>query len=165
MGDSSVADQSSGPESSGPDAPALKGISLPHTDPAVDFSKVERMLRDDVSAGHLKMEVTDLHLGTATVTMRVTPQMCQGHGTCQGGYMFVLADAAFAAACNSYGPVTVAAAVQINFLAPAHEGDLLVATAREVSRWGRNGLYDVEVRNDKGVVAQFRGTSRTIERS
>lgn len=135
------------------------------TDPAVDFTKVERMLRDDLASATLGMEVTELHLGTATVTMRVTEHMCQGHGTCHGGYIFTVADTAFAAACNSHGPVTVAAAVQIHYVSPAYSGDLLTATAREVSRWGRNGLYDVEVRNDTGVVAQFRGTSRTIERS
>lgn len=134
-------------------------------DPAVDLTRVERMLRDDLASAHLGMTVTELHLGRATVTMEVLPEMCQGHGTCHGGYIFTVADTAFAAACNSHGPVTVAAAVQIHYAAPAYSGDLLTATAKEVSRWGRNGLYDVEVRNDKGVVAQFRGTSRVIERS
>jgi acyl-CoA thioesterase len=138
---------------------------VPRTDPSIDFSKVQRMLRDDLASAHLGMEVTELHLGTATVTMPVTRHMCQGHGTCHGGYIMTVADTAFAAACNSHGPVTVASAVQISYLAPAHDGDLLTARAREVSRWGRNGLYDVEVTNDKEVViAQFRGTSRTIER-
>ena len=140
-------------------------IPTPLTDRDIDFSAVERMLRDDLASAHLGMEVTELHLGSATVTMRVTEQMLQGHATCHGGYIFTVADTAFACACNSYGPVTVAAAVSIQYLAPAHEGDLLVASAREVSKWGRNGLYDIEVRNDRGVVAQFRGTSRTIERS
>lgn len=141
------------------------GITMPRTDPEIDFTAVERMLRDDLASAHLNMEVTDLHLGSATVTMRVTEHMLQGHATCHGGYIFTVADTAFACACNSYGPVTVAAAVSIQYLAPAHEGDLLVASAHEVSKWGRNGLYDIEVRNDRGVVAQFRGTSRTIGRS
>ena len=143
-----------------------QGLTVPHTDPSIDFSKVERMLRDDLASANLGMEVTELALGTATVTMPVTRHMCQGHGTCHGGYIMTVADSAFAAACNSHGPVTVAAAVQIHYLAPAHDGDVLTARAREVSRWGRNGIYDVEVTNDKGVVvAQFRGTSRSIERS
>ncbi len=142
------------------------GLTVPQTDPSVDFSKVERMLRDDLASANLGMEVTELSLGSASVTMPVTRHMCQGHGTCHGGYIFTVADSAFACACNSHGPVTVAAAVQIHFLAPAHDGDLLTARAREISRWGRNGIYDVEVTNDKGVVvAQFRGTSRNIERS
>lgn len=151
-------------EGAAADRPA--GLAIPRTDPDIDFTAVERMLRDDIASAALGMQVTELHLGTATVTMRVTEHMVQGHATCQGGYIFTVADTAFACACNSYGPVTVAAAVQINFIAPAHAGDLLTATAREISRWGRNGLYDVEVRNDEDVlVAQFRGTSRTIERS
>lgn len=140
-------------------------VQLPQTDPDIDFSAVERMLRDDIASATLGIEVTELHLGRATVTMPVTEHMLQGHATCHGGYIFTVADTAFACACNSHGPVTVAAAVQITYLKPAYAGDLLTATAVEVDRWGRNGLYDVDVHNDKGIVARFRGTSRTIERT
>lgn len=153
---------SAGPGAAPDRAPAM---TMPRTDPQVDLTAAERMIRDDVASAALGMEVTELRLGAATVTMPVTEQMLQGHATCHGGYIFTVADTAFACACNSHGPVTVAASVQIHYIAPAHAGDLLTATARETSRWGRNGLYDVEVHNDRGIlIAQFRGTSRTIER-
>lgn len=103
---------------------------------------------DEVSAGHARMG------------MRVTDDMVNGHGIAHGGYLFLLADAAFSYACNGYGPVTVAQAAQVTFLAPAAVGDELVAEAVERSRSGRHGIYDVTVRHAAGkVVAEFRGQS------
>ena len=99
--------------------------------------------------------------GTATATMTVTEQMLNGHGIAHGGYVFLLADTAFAYACNSYGPVTVAQSGQVTFLRPAALGDELVARATERDRFGRNGIYDVTVtRTDGVVIAEFRGHSR-----
>jgi acyl-CoA thioesterase len=92
--------------------------------------------------------------------MRVRPDMLNGHGTCHGGLVFALADSAFAFACNSYDVVTVAAGCTIEFLAPAREGDELVAVAQERSREGRQGVYDVDVRRaDGALLATFRGRS------
>ena len=158
----------SGPDAPLPEAgsaPDLASIVVAEIDPSIDLGAVQRMLRDDRASAALGMRVTDLHLGRAVVTMEVTEQMLQGHGTCHGGYILTVADTAFACACDSHGPLTGAAAVQIVYVGPVYLGDLLTASATEVSRWGRNGLYDVEVRNDEGVVALFRGSSRTIERS
>lgn len=99
--------------------------------------------------------------GRATARMTVTGQMLNGHGTCHGGYLFLLADVAFSCACNSYGFVTFAAAASITFLAPARAGDVLVAAAAERTRAGRNGVYDVTVARSTGeVLAEFRGQSR-----
>jgi phenylacetic acid degradation protein PaaD len=92
----------------------------------------------------------------------VTPQMLNGHSICHGGYVFLLADTAFACACNSEGPVTVAAGADVTFIAPAREGDVLVASAQERARYGRSGIYDVTVRRGDDVVAEFRGRSRTL---
>ena len=86
--------------------------------------------------------------------------MVNGHETCHGGLTFTLADCAFAYACNAYNRVTVALGAQISFIAPARFGDVLLATAREQSRAGRTGVYDVEVSTaDGAIVALFRGTS------
>ncbi|MEV6611127.1 hydroxyphenylacetyl-CoA thioesterase PaaI [Kutzneria sp. NPDC051319] len=99
--------------------------------------------------------------GAATATMTVTEQMLNGHDIAHGGYVFLLADTAFAYACNSYGPVTVAQSGQVTFLRPAVLGDELVARATERDRFGRNGIYDVTVsRADGVVIAEFRGQSR-----
>ncbi len=98
--------------------------------------------------------------------MTVTRDKVQGHGTCHGGYLFLLADTAFAFACNSHGPVTVAQSADIVFVEPAREGDVLEAVAVERVRRGRSGVYDVTVRRLTGeVVAEFRGHSRTVERA
>ncbi|MDP9398192.1 MAG: hydroxyphenylacetyl-CoA thioesterase PaaI [Actinomycetota bacterium] len=95
--------------------------------------------------------------------MTVTDTMVQGHGSCHGGYLFTLADSAFAFACNTYGSATVAAGADIVFVAPARSGDELVAEARERARFGRSGVYDVTVRRTGGdVVAEFRGRARTL---
>jgi acyl-CoA thioesterase len=92
--------------------------------------------------------------------MTVRDDMVQGHATCHGGLVFTLADTAFAYACNACNRVTVALGAEITFVAPAHAGDVLTATARERSRTGRTGVYDVEVTNAAGtLVALFRGTS------
>jgi len=116
---------------------------------------------DQASRG-LGMELLHVGPGTAVVRMRVALQMLNGHSIGHGGYVFMLADTAFACACNSDGAVTVAAGADINFIAPVSEGDVLVATAAERDRYGRSGIYDVTVRRGDDVVAEFRGRSRTL---
>jgi acyl-CoA thioesterase len=106
------------------------------------------------------MELVAAGQGTATVRMTVSPSMVNGHAIAHGGYVFLLADTAFACACNSYGPVTVAAGAEITFVATARAGDVLTATAAERVRYGRSGIYDVTVRRGDQVVAEFRGRSR-----
>jgi acyl-CoA thioesterase len=116
---------------------------------------------DPASRG-LGMELLHVGRGTAVVQMRVALQMLNGHSIGHGGFVFMLADTAFACACNSDGAVTVASGADINFIAPVHEGDVLVATAAERDRYGRSGIYDVTVRRGDDVVAEFRGRSRTL---
>jgi len=120
------------------------------------------MLDADRASRRLGIEITDAGPGRATARMRVTADMVNGHAIAHGGYVFLLADTAFAYACNSHGPVTVAASADITFVAQASEGDELVATAQEQVRYGRSGLYDVTVRRGDEVIAEFRGRSRTI---
>jgi acyl-CoA thioesterase len=94
--------------------------------------------------------------------MRIRADMVNGHGITHGAFVFAVADTAFACACNSHGPLTVAAAVDITFIVPSRAGDLLEARALERTRFGRSGIYDVTVRRGDEVIAEFRGTSRTI---
>ncbi len=124
------------------------------------------MFDKDVASRHLGMEITHIAPGEATLTMTVREEMLNGHGICHGGYMFLLADSAFAFACNSYNQSTVAAHADISFLRAVSRGDVLTARAFEVHREGRNGVYDIEVTDQDGVkVAVFRGKSRTIRGS
>ena len=125
---------------------------------------VARMLDDDAASRALGIEVTDAAGGNATARMRVRSDMVNGHGIVHGAFVFAVADTAFACACNSHGPVAVAAAVDITFVAPARAGDLLEARAEQRTRFGRSGIYDVTVRRGTDVIAEFRGTSRTTER-
>jgi len=120
------------------------------------------MFDADVASRGLGMELVSAGGGTAVVRMRVTRAMVNGHAIAHGGYIFLLADTAFACACNSYGPVTVAAGAEITFVRPAREGDLLMAHATERVRYGRSGIYDVTVTRGDEVIAEFRGRSRTI---
>ncbi len=123
-----------------------------------------KMYKEDEASRHLGMALKEIKPGSAVMTMRVMDFMLNGHKTCHGGYIFMLADSAFAFACNSYNQSTVAQAAQINFLKPVPLDTLLSAHAKEVSRTGRTGLYDIDVFNEKGeLVASFRGNSHTIK--
>jgi acyl-CoA thioesterase len=118
---------------------------------------------DRASAG-LGMAVLTVGPGRSEVAMTISEAMVNGHGTCHGGFIFSLADSAFAFACNSYNQRTVAQHCSITFLAPGKLGDRLVAKAGEASRMGRSGIYDIDVFNQDGVkIAIFRGHSRTVK--
>jgi acyl-CoA thioesterase len=121
------------------------------------------MYEADLASRHLGIQLENIAPGRATARMRVRDTMINGHDICHGGYVFLLADTAFAFACNTYGPVTVAAACDVVFLGPARLGDELIAEATERHRFGRSGIYDVTVRRpDTTVIAEFRGHSRTL---
>lgn len=123
------------------------------------------MFDADTASRSLGIEIRELDTGHAVASMVITDQMTNGHGMAHGGYLFLLADTAFAGACNSHGPRTVASGAEIAFVASGRLGDVLVATAQERTRYGRNGIYDVTVRRDSdgAVLAEFRGRSRTVE--
>ena len=125
-------------------------------------SPTEKMFAADEASRALGIELVEHGEGTAVLRMTVTPAMVNGHKIAHGGYLFLFADSAFACACNSHGSVTVAAAADIDFVAPAYEGDVLVATATERTRFGRSGIYDVSVLRGDQVIAEFRGRSRMI---
>ena len=124
------------------------------------------MYAADRASQALGIEITLVAPGRATATMGIRPDMVNGHSIGHGGYIFLLADTAFAFACNTYGEVTVARAADIAFLAPVHQGDELVAHAQVRTQTGRNGIYDVTVtRSGHEVVAEFRGHSRATGRA
>jgi acyl-CoA thioesterase len=122
------------------------------------------MWESDHAARAAGAEIVEPGPGRAVVRLTVRPDMLNGHALAHGGYLFLLADTAFAYACNGYGPVTVARSCHIEFLAPAREGDVLEAEATERTRTGRNGIYDVAVRRpaDGTLIAEFRGHSRDV---
>lgn len=119
--------------------------------------------RDDASKW-LGASLDAVGPGTATLSMTVEKHHTNGHDICHGGFIFTLADSAFAFACNSYNQLVVAQHNVITFVAPGQLGDRLTATACEVTRFGRSGIYDVRVTNQAGrLIAEFRGASRAIE--
>ncbi|KZM49793.1 hydroxyphenylacetyl-CoA thioesterase PaaI [Labrenzia sp. OB1] len=124
----------------------------------------QRMWSQDTASQDLGLSLDHIAPGHSVMSVTVSKSMTNGHGTCHGGYLFTLADSAFAFACNTYNQITVAQQCSITFLAPAHLGDRLTATARERSRQGRSGLYDVTIENQNGdTIAEFRGNSRTTK--
>ena len=123
---------------------------------------VREMWATDLASRSIGMELLDAGEGHAVVRMPVTDTMINGHDVAHGGYLFLLADSAFACACNSYGPVALAAGADITFVAPVRRGDVLEARAAERVRFGRSGVYDVTVYRGDEVVAEFRGRSRTV---
>jgi acyl-CoA thioesterase len=125
-------------------------------------ASAEAMWSTDTASRGLGMEIVDVAPGRATLAMTLSEDMLNGHEIAHGGFIFALADSAFAFACNSYGERTVAVHCSISFIKSAGKGERLVATAREVSRSGRSGIYDVSVAVDGTIIAEFRGHSRTI---
>jgi len=120
------------------------------------------MWADDAASAGLGMRLVSVTAGRAVLEMPVRADMVNGHGIAHGGFVFTLADSAFAFACNSRNQRTVAQACDIVFVAPAKLGAILTATATERASYGRNGIYDVTVVNGDELIAEFRGRSRQI---
>jgi acyl-CoA thioesterase len=122
----------------------------------------EAMWKEDDASQGLGMKIVEVKSGQATLTMTVRPDMVNGLRIAHGAFIYALADSAFAFACNSHNQRAIAAQGNITFIRPGKLGDVLVATAREVSRSGRSGVYDVRVTAGRDVIAEFRGHSRTV---
>ena len=130
---------------------------------ALAVATAEVMFASDQASRSLGMRLLEIRPGYARLSMRIEERMLNGHKICHGGLIFVLADSAFAFACNSHNRITVAAAAAIDFLAPGRLGDELTAVAEERTRSTRTGLYDVSVYNQTGeLIAMFRGRSHEL---
>ena len=137
-------------------------MSQPASQPVGQSDPVETMMAADAASAMLGMELLGYGDGWARVRMAIRDDMVNGHDVCHGGVIFSLADTAFACACNSWGPVTVAAGADIVFIAPGRRGDVLTAEARMRARYGRNGVYDVTVSRGGQPIAEFRGRSHEM---
>lgn len=131
---------------------------------ALAEATANNMYARDHATQALGIKIINIKPGVASMQMMVQKTMLNGHQTCHGGYIFTLADSAFAFACNSYNIQAVAAGCSIEYLAPAYEHDVLTAQAHEQSRTGRTGIYDVAVMNQEGKkIALFRGKSHQLK--
>jgi len=138
-----------------------------HDDETPDLTaqrQAEQMWQADEASRSLGIVLGPVGPGRAEAAMTVRADMVNGHGTCHGGYLFLLADTAFAFACNTHGQAVVASGADVAFLRPARSGDELVAVAVERARTGRSGLYDVTVLRGDEVVLELRGRSRVVPR-
>ncbi|NNG23147.1 hydroxyphenylacetyl-CoA thioesterase PaaI [Telluria aromaticivorans] len=121
------------------------------------------MYERDQATQALGMTLDEIRPGYARMSMPVRADMLNGHATCHGGYIFMLADSAFAFACNSHNYNTVGAGCTIDYLSPGREGDVLVAEGVEQALQGKTGVYDIAVTNQHGrTVALFRGKSHRV---
>jgi len=140
--------------------------SLPGTDAERELARRcgESMYANDHASQGLGIRIEAIGPGFARMSMRVRRDMLNGYGTCHGGFLFTLADSAFAFACNSRNDATVAAGCSIEFLRPGREGEMLIATAQERALSGRTGIYDTAVVNEGGeTIAVFRGKSARVK--
>jgi acyl-CoA thioesterase len=143
----------------------MDAFTMPHRlDPqALAQACADAMQPDDHASRKLGIALQRVAPGEAVLTMTVRDDMTNGHGICHGGFIFTLADSAFAYACNTYGQRTVAQQCAVTFLKPVATGAALTAHAVERAKAGRGGIYDVTVRDGNNiVVAEFRGHSRTV---
>ncbi len=136
----------------------------PMSEQAATASEIaHQLLEADLTASSLEVQLGEVGVGRAEVTMVVRPDMCNGLGMCHGGVIFTLADCAFEYSCNSHGRPTVAAAASVEFVRPAAVGEELTALSEEQHRGRRSGTYDVRVTNGRGeIVALFRGRSHEL---
>ena len=135
-------------------------MSLQHIATAVG----KGMYAKDQAAQDLGIQLMSIKPGEATMQMAVIPKMLNGFEICHGGYFTLLADTAFAYACNSYNELTVASSFSIDLLSPVFAGDVLIAIATEVKLSSRTGVYDVEICNQNGeLVSVFRGHSYRLK--
>ena len=131
--------------------------------PATEYARPDTMLQGDrASTELLGMEVVEMSEGHAVVTMLVRDDMVNGHLIVHGGLVFTLADTAFAMACNSESTLVVSSSGDITYYAPGRVGETLTATAAVRSQRGRSVICDVEVRNDDGIIAEYRGHGRSV---
>ena len=131
---------------------------------ALAEATAKAMFSRDPASQALGMKIVKMGPGYAQMTMPIREDMLNGHRMCHGGFIFALADSAFAFSCNSYNRNTVASGCSIDYLAPGRLGDLLTAEAREQSRAGKTGVYDVVVTNQEGTrIALFRGKSYQVK--
>ena len=122
-----------------------------------------RMWADDRASREMGIELGKVTPGEASLHLVIKPRMLNGHGVCHGGLIFALADTAFAFACNSFNRRSIAMHCSVSFIEKVKAGTRLTAHARERVQYGRNGIFDVKVKDDEGTtVAEFRGHSRTI---
>ena len=121
------------------------------------------MYERDPATQNLGIELLEIRPGYARMAMTVRPEMLNGHQSCHGGYIFLLADSAFAFACNSHNFVTVGAGCTIDYVAPGRVDDVLTAEGVEQVVAGKTGVYDITVRNQHGqTIALFRGKSHRV---
>lgn len=121
------------------------------------------MWQGDHTSQGLGMSIDEVGPGTSRLSMQIEQRMSNGHGNCHGGFIFTLADSAFAFACNSRNQIVVGQHCSISYLMPAKVGDILTAEARETSLRGRSGIYDIRITNQEGAhIAEFRGHSRML---
>lgn len=122
------------------------------------------MYRLDRTSQFLRITLDEIRPGYARMSLTITEDMVNGHGMCHGGFIFTLADSAFAYSCNSHNHNAVASGCTIEYLAPAQVGDVLTAIGEERALAGRSGIYDIEVNNQDGKrIALFRGKSHRIQ--
>ncbi|KFE33599.1 hydroxyphenylacetyl-CoA thioesterase PaaI [Thioclava atlantica] len=128
-----------------------------------EHSAARRMFEGDALMRQFGATLDDVGDGAATLSLTVGKNMVQAHGTCHGGTIFALADAAFGVACNSGEHPAVAQQCSIIYLRPANVGDMLTVRIAHRSESGRTGVYDGSVVTGDGtLIAEFRGISRSL---
>ncbi len=127
---------------------------------------VDAMYARDVASQNIGITVSEVREGYARLNLPIKTEMLNGHGICHGGFIFTLADTAFACACNTRNDVNLAQKCSIEYKRPGKAGDQLTATAEHVSQEGRYGQYQVKVTDqDDNLIASFEGRSCRVRGS
>jgi acyl-CoA thioesterase len=106
---------------------------------------LDELFRGDGYAGRLGAELLAWGGGWSRVAARVDDDHRNFAGWLHGGVTFGVGDVAFSVASNSWGRLSVALAVDVQFLGSAEPGEVLVAEGRERHRTTRTAAYLIEV--------------------
>ena len=125
---------------------------------------VDAMYSRDVASKSIGITIAEVREGFTRLNMPITAEMLNGHGICHGGFIFTLADTAFACACNTRNDSNLAQKCSIEYKRPARNGDRLTANAEQLSQDGRYGVYQVRVTDqDDNLIALFEGHSCRVK--
>lgn len=120
---------------------------------------IEMMMQADAFSKWLGIEIEKVKIGFCQLSSRITPNMLNGFNIVHGGICYSIADSCLAFAANSYGLQCVSIETSISHIKKVVIGDKLTATAREISRNKKTGVYEINITNQNGtLVAYFKGT-------
>jgi len=119
----------------------------------------DKMIGGDAFSQWLGIDVVKITTGFCKIQMKVRDEMTNGFNIAHGGIAYSLADSCLAFAANSHGIQAVSIETSISHTQKVISGDTLTATAKEINKSIKIGLYYITITNQNNIeIAHFKGT-------